>query len=248
MIVTNPLGGQNVLRFNHLAPPFDNPKVRQAAMAALNQPAFLQTQGRASGKSRTCFSVYPCNSLYFTTKGMDFIARPDPKKARQLLIESGYDGTPVVLLQTTDATLIARFGGVASQLLREAGFKVDIQSMDLQTQATRRNRKDGWSILITGSPGVTVKNPVSNFYLSGACEKAWPGWPCDKELEKLRDEFARAGDDKTRKEFAERVQVRSMEIGAYVPLGEIVTARAVRKTVNGLLSGYYMVLWNIEKP
>jgi hypothetical protein len=38
-----------------------------------------------------------------------------------------------------------------------------------------------------------------------------------------------------------------MEIGAYVPLGEYVIAKAVRKNVKGLLSSYNMVLWNVEK-
>ena len=37
MLELNPLGGQNYLRFNQLEPPFDNPKVRRAAMAALNK-------------------------------------------------------------------------------------------------------------------------------------------------------------------------------------------------------------------
>jgi peptide/nickel transport system substrate-binding protein len=48
-------------------------------------------------------------------------------------------------------------------------------------------------------------NPISSFYLNAACDKAWPGWPCDAELEKLRDAFARAGDDKSRKMIAEQV-------------------------------------------
>ena len=69
-------------------------------MAALNQPAFLQTQVGIPEMYRTCFSIYPCNTPYATTKGMDFIAKPDMNRARQLLKDSGYDGTPVVLLET----------------------------------------------------------------------------------------------------------------------------------------------------
>jgi peptide/nickel transport system substrate-binding protein len=107
--------------------------------------------------------------------------------------------------------------------------------------------KSGWNIFITASGAATVMDPVSNFALSAACDKAWPGWPCDPELEKLRDEFARASDDKARKVLAEDVQVRAMEIGVYVPLGEYVRAIAARNTVKGLVQGYSMVLWNVEK-
>ncbi len=216
-------------------------------MAALNQPAFLQTLG-APAWFHTCFSIYPCNSPYFTSQGMDFIANPNLKRAHQLLMESGYDGTPVVLMQATDQTALTKLPGVASQLLRQAGFKVKMQSMDWQTLVSRREKKEGWNIFMTSTGAVTVMNPVSSFYLDATCyPKGWPGWPCDPELERLRDAFARADDDKTRKLIAEQVQARAVEIGAYVPLGEYKTARAVRKTVTGLLAGYSMVLWNVEK-
>jgi peptide/nickel transport system substrate-binding protein len=178
---------------------------------------------------------------------MDFIANPDRRRAHQLLMESGYDGTPVVVMLPTDQPTLRKLPAVAAQLLREAGFKVDLQSMDWESLVERRARKDGWNIFITGAVAVNVKNPVSSFYLSGACDKAWPGWPCDPELERLRDAFARAGNDESRKMIAEQVQVQAMKIGAYVPLGEYVIAKALRKTVTGLLPGYNMVLWNVEK-
>src|SRR5262245_61238008 len=54
----NILGFGGTLRFNHLQPPFDNVKVRQAAMAALNQPAFLRTQVGVPELYHTCFSIY----------------------------------------------------------------------------------------------------------------------------------------------------------------------------------------------
>ena len=38
----NPLGNQYMFRMNWLHPPFDNQKVRQAALAALNQEDFLK--------------------------------------------------------------------------------------------------------------------------------------------------------------------------------------------------------------
>ena len=244
----NTLGAQNYLRFNHLQPPFDNPKVRQAAMAAFNQPMFLQAQVGIPGLYRTCFSVYPCKTPYATAAGMDFIAKPDPRRARHLLKESGYDGKPIVLLQPTDLALSSKLPVVAAQLLRQVGFNVDMQSMNWQSLVSRRSRKTGWNIFITNSPAVSQMDPIGNFSLNADCEKAWFGWPCDSELEKLRDAFARAGDEDERKTIAEQVQVRAMEIGTHVPLGEYVTFVAARKNVKGLLPGTpNMILWNVEK-
>jgi peptide/nickel transport system substrate-binding protein len=216
-------------------------------MSALNQPAFLQTQVGNPEMYRICFSIYPCNTLYATVTGMDFIAKPDIHRARRLLKDAGYDGAPVVLLQQTDLTSEAKLPTVAKQLLTEAGFNVDMQSMDWGTLQSRRAKKDGWSIFLTSSSLVARLSPASFAQLSGACDEAWFGWPCDPELERLRDAFALADDEKERKALAERIQVRAMEIGTHVPLGEYVTATAARKTVRGFVTGYFLVLWNVEK-
>jgi peptide/nickel transport system substrate-binding protein len=179
---------------------------------------------------------------------MDFIAEPNVHKARKLLEESGYDGTPIVLLQPTDIVLTTKLAVVAAQQLRQAGFTVDMQPMNWQSVVSRRARKTGWHIFITNSPGVSLVDLIGSYPLSAACDKAWFGWPCDPELERLRDAFARAGDEAERKAIAEQVQVRAMEIGTHVPLGEYATPVAVRKNVNGLLPGRQtMVLWNVEK-
>ena len=197
---------------------------------------------------RTCFSVYPCATPYATVRGMDFLADPSPKRARNLLEESGYDGAPIIVLHPTDVFILAKLPVVAAQLLRQAGFNVNMQSMNWQSLVSRRTRKTGWHIFITNSPGVSQTDPIANFSLNADCEKAWFGWPCDAELEKLRDSFARAGSEAERKTIAEQVQVRAMEIGTHVPLGEYENPVAARKNIKGLLPGRQtMILWNVEK-
>jgi peptide/nickel transport system substrate-binding protein len=250
--LVNPQGSAYWLRFNHLHAPFDNVKVRRAAMAALNQPAFLKVQVGVPELYRTCFSVYPCASSNASEKGMEFIAKPDMKRAQQLLKESGYDGTPIVLLQPTDPVIITKLPLVAAQLLRQAGFVVDVQSMDFPTLAARREKKDppakgGWNMFVTGAAAVDLADPVTSQLMNASCEKAMSGWPCDEELEKLRDAYARAETAQARKSIAEQAQVRAMEIGTHVPLGEYLIPSAARKNVRGFVIGYMLVAWNISK-
>lgn len=54
-------------------------------------------------------------------------------------------------------------------------------------------------------------NPVSNILINSSCEKALSGWPCDPEMEKLRDLFARETDLAKLKEIAEAAQLRAFE-------------------------------------
>jgi peptide/nickel transport system substrate-binding protein len=252
IVEPNPLGYAAMLRFNHLQPPFDNPKIRRAAMAALNQPAFLRTQIGIPDMYRTCFSIYPCKSPYETSKGLELIANPDMKRAQQLVKESGYDGRPIVIMQPTDVAPAAKLPVVASQLLRQAGFKVDLQAMDWQTLVSRRAKKDppskgGWNIFLTFWASVDGLNPIAMNAVNAACDKAWFGWPCDAELERLRDAFARADSEAQRKPLAEQIQMRAMEIVTHVPIGEFQVPAAARKDLKGFVTGFFLVPWNVGK-
>ena len=57
------------------------------------------------------------------------------------LKESGYDGTPVVLMVPTDVVTLKTQPIVAAQLLRQAGFTVNVQAMDWQSVVSRRGTR-----------------------------------------------------------------------------------------------------------
>ena len=90
-------------------------------------------------------------------------------------------------------------------------------------------------------------NPVSAAFLNASCDKATFGWPCDVELEKLRDAFARETDPAKQKQIAEAVQLRVLEYPTHVPLGQFTTPTAIRTNVDGLLQTPSLALWNVEK-
>jgi len=89
-------------------------------------------------------------------------------------------------------------------------------------------------------------NPVSTAYVNAACDKASFGWPCDAQLEKLRDDFARETDPAKQKAIAEAVQLRVIEYTPEIPLGEYVQPAAMRKNVKGFLIAPVPVFWNME--
>ncbi|MFX7785098.1 hypothetical protein ABTJ92_23020, partial [Acinetobacter baumannii] len=68
-----------------------------------------------------------------TEAGMDGLLEGNARRARELLAEAGYDGTPIVLLHATDVASLANLAPVAKALLERAGFKVDMQAMDWAT-------------------------------------------------------------------------------------------------------------------
>jgi peptide/nickel transport system substrate-binding protein len=248
----SPVPLQYMARFNHLHKPFDNPKVRQAVMAAFAQQPFLQAQVGVKELYKTCPSMFTCGTPYASSFGSDIQSKSNMKKAQELLKASGYDGTPVVILKPTDLAAIQKLPDVGAQLLRQAGFKVDLQAMDWNTVVSRRAKKElpnagGWNMFFTAWVAPDIWNPLTNAAVGADGEKSWFGWPKDEALEKLREEFARATDDAKKKALAEAIQVRAFEIGTHAPLGEYVNPLATRKNISGWVIGPGDIYWNVKK-
>jgi peptide/nickel transport system substrate-binding protein len=246
----NPLGNQYTFRPNQMHKPFDNPKIRQALWYAFNQKDFLDAVIGDPDYYKVCKALFVCGAPLSSEKGMDGLLESNFKKAQELLKEAGYDGTPVVLMQSTDLDVLTNLAPVAKQLMEKAGFKVDMQSMDWQTLVARRAKKDlpnagGWNAFLTSWVAADITNPIFTGFLNSACDKAMFGWPCDPEMEKLRDQFARETDPAKQKAIAEAVQVRDTQSTSHLFLGQWYQPIAARANLAGILTTPVPVFWNI---
>jgi peptide/nickel transport system substrate-binding protein len=247
----NVLGNQFTFRPNWLHKPFDNPKVRQALFYAFNQEDFLKASIGDPEFYKLCKSYFPCSTPLSSEKGMEGLLKSDFKKAQELLKEAGYDGTPIVLMHSTDLYVLTNLAPVAKSLMEKAGFKVDMQSMDWQTLVARRAKRDppnagGWHAFLTGWVSADITNPIFTGFLNSACDKAMFGWPCDPEMEALRDQFARETDPGKQKSIAEAVQVRATKMVTHIPLGQWYERSLMRKNLVGMLQAPAPVFWNVE--
>jgi peptide/nickel transport system substrate-binding protein len=246
-------GLQYMARFNHLNKPFDNPKVREAAIAAFSQEAFLRAQVGVKELYKPCGSMFICNTPYGSTAGSDVQMKSNMKKAQDLLKASGYDGTPIVLMKPTDLASIQKLPDVGAQLLRQAGFKVDLQAMDWQTLVGRRAKRDpidkgGWHMFMTAWQAFDVWSPIANPTTDTRGEKStWFGWATDDKLVELRNKFMRATDEAEKKKLADQMHARMYEIGTHVILGEYDQPMAARKNISGFFVTNGNIYWNLKK-
>ena len=246
-------GLQYMARFNHLNKPFDNPKVRQAVIAAFNQEAFLRAQVGVKELYKPCGSMFMCGTPYGSTAGSDIQMKSNMKKAQDLLKASGYDGTPIVIMKPTDIASIQKLPDVAAQLMRQAGFKVDLQAMDWQTLVGRAAKKDpidkgGWHMFLTAWQAFDMWNPIANPTTDSRGEKStWFGWASDDKLAELRNQFMRATEEPEKKKIAELMHARMYEIGTHVILGEYDQPMAATKNVSGFFVSNGNLYWNLKK-
>ena len=247
------LGLQYMARFNHLHKPFDNAKVRQAAIAAFSQEPFLRAQVGVKELYKTCASMFICGTPYGSVAGSDLQAKSNMKKAQDLLKASGYDGTPIVIMKPTDLASIQKLPDVAAQLLRQAGFKVDLQAMDWQTLVGRRAKKDapdkgGWHMFLTAWNVFDVWSPIANPTMDTRGEKSgWFGWASDDKMVEIRNQFMRATDEPTKKKLADQMHARAFEVGTHAPLGEYNQPMAARKNITGFFITNGNIYWNLKK-
>jgi peptide/nickel transport system substrate-binding protein len=246
------LANQGMLRPNSLHPPFNNPKARLALAYATDQADFLAAGYGDEQWWRRCNSYFVCGGPNGTEVGMEAFAKPDLETARRLLAESGYKGEKLVLSTSNDIAPIGRMAEVAAASLRKVGFNIDLQVADWGTVTTRQQNRGtqeqgGWNLFVTTASGATMQSPMTNIGTNMACEKAWSGWPCDAEAEKLRGAVVDAPDEPSRKAAVEALHRRLAEMQPYRVLGQFDQPYASRTNVSGVLKAPVMLFWNIEK-
>lgn len=248
--IVSKFGFQAIMRMNHLQPPFDNVKVRQAIARAVDRDMYAGVVAGDPKLATNCAAIFGCDMPLESKEG---IPARDVAAAKALLQEAGVDfSKPIVMLHVANAPGIAALGNVTRQLLVDLGFKVEMVPMDFQTFATRRLNtgpvaSGGWNLAHTTNSVPDQGNPLSNPFLvaTGHPTAAW-GWPTDPQTEELRLKFATAAPDE-RKKISSAIQVRAYEQVPYLPLAQFTTPSAWRNNLQGVLKSPVMLLYNIEK-
>ena len=148
-------GFQFIVRFNHLHPPFNNPKMRQAALLAMNQEAFLRAQMVYQRPLQALHLDLPvrlavaCDKTAYFTGKPQFEAGAEAAQGSRLRRQAGRPHAAHRL------HLLNKLPPVMAQLLKQAGFNVDMQAMDWQTLVARRAKKDA-----PGRAAGTCSSPV----------------------------------------------------------------------------------------
>lgn len=251
--IRDTLGYQTMGRLNFLHPPFDNKKVRQAALKALDQEAVLAALIGNPDYYTVCGAIFGCGTPLASDGGSQSLTSGgDAEAAKALLAEAGYDGTPVVLMQPTDVVTLTAQPVVAAQALRNAGFTVDLQPMDWQSLVTRRANQGapadgGWNVFFTNWMVPEINNPLGSVMLNGRGSDGWFGWPEDQQIEELTAEFIAASDLAAQQEVAGRIQDHTLDNVLYIPLGQYQQAQVRRSNIVDMIPSPVPLFWNVDK-
>ena len=169
---------------------------------------------------------------------MEDVLNGNAAKAKQLLKEAGYDGTPIVLMQSTDLQVLTNLAPVAKAQL-ERGRLQGRHAVDGLADAGRPPRQEGPAgqgrlarlpDLVGGG-----RHPQSGDgrLLQRLVRQGDVRLAVRREIEKLRDQFAKETDPAKQKEIAEDLQKYWVDHPTHVNLGQWYAPLALRNNVDG---------------
>ena len=98
----DPFGSMGTLRFNHLHPPFDNVKWRQAILAVADQVDFMVAYAGDPQNWKPCPSFFTCGTPMASNAGSEALTgKRDFDKGRKLIADAGYKGEKIILLDAS---------------------------------------------------------------------------------------------------------------------------------------------------
>ena len=234
-------------RVNQASKPFDDPDIRRVLWQLVDQHEVLQALGiDAKYTVPYCPSFWMCDTPLQSSVGAEIAAHPSIEAARAALKKTKYAGEKVVILQATDIEALKVSSEVLADLLKRAGFNVELQATDWATLLARRNNRASWSAFGVTVAGFDLASPLTNFYVTGNCID-YAGWQCDDRVTKLLPAFAHAVTFDERKKIADELQVALYDSTPAVMWGQFAQPAAYRATLKGMIPSAIPVFWNVEK-
>jgi len=252
--VLNDLGIIGFIRLNHLHPPFDNPKAREAMLYVVNQLDVMRATFGDERYFNACDSLFGCGTAMHNDVNTDWFKHgQDLEKAAQLFKEAGYNGEPVVILQGTTLPMPNMAAQLIAQWLQKAGINAQLAPSDWGGVVSRRAvmappAEGGWNIFITYNPTSTFNSPIlfPGWQMNG--KKGFFGWPDDPKLEDMRKAWTFAKTEDERLEIARQMQQEGWDFIPHILAGQWKSPVAMRRNVSGFLPVPDLIpFWNVEK-
>jgi len=250
-IDTLPLLG--IMRFNHLYPPFNDKKIRQAILPAVSQQDnMVAIVGTDSDLYRTGVGVFTPGTPLANDAGLEPLTGPRSiDRAKQLLKEAGYTDQMIRQLGPTDILAPSAMAQVTADMFRRLEVNLDLVLTDWGTVVQRRASREpldkgGWSVFCTAFNAYDFVDPAGHFPLRGNGQNAWFGWPSVPRLEELRNAWFEAPDLEAQKKIAREMQTVAIDEVVYVPLGAYLSITAMRNNLQNRVSGP-PIFWDIKR-
>jgi peptide/nickel transport system substrate-binding protein len=225
-----------VVIMNTVAGPMSNQTIRQAVQAAIE----VESSGQAThgaGYFELGPGIMLPQTIWNSEVSAELYNQNNPEKARQLLEEAGYDGTPVRFLCTQEDLGDYNAAVVAQQQMEAAGFTVELEVTDEATLDENLEDDERWDL--TTNAIVFRPDPV---LIAPFASCSWDGGWCSDEKVATVERLQTEADFETRYAALEELQRLWYEQAPMVKLVNNYGVAALTSNVQGLLGRMHFEL------
>jgi peptide/nickel transport system substrate-binding protein len=234
-----------IMRFNQLYPPFDNRAVRRVMVGVIDQAAAMQAvAGNDPKEWADRIGLFGPGMPLANNAGIEAMTGArDPDKAKRDLVAAGYRGEPILFLDPADVAELHALNLVGADALRQAGFNVEVASLDLGSVARRRQNRDppasgGWNVTCTLMDSAYAFTPPGLFPLRGNGARGPWGWSMSPRIEELLQAWYDAPDLAREKAACRELQMALWNDVPYIPMGQYSQKTAYRRTITDIPIGF----------
>ncbi|OZI75216.1 peptide ABC transporter substrate-binding protein [Bordetella genomosp. 12] len=220
--------------------PTDKPQVRQAIRTAVHVDDIMKVIG-ASRKNHSM--VYPDGAYYGGDVTNGRYNENDPKKARDLLKEAGYQDEPIVLQTNNNYDYMRDSILVLSEQLKKAGMNVKIDITDWTSNASNlQTGKGNWNVSTTSF----CSNPILGPQQWQSMIYNFPHVKNDKVLDDAYETFYKTGDLEGRKKAWLDIEQRVLDQAYLIKVADRGNVQILNTRKVGGFEPYYMNhFWNV---
>ena len=166
--------------------------------------------------------------------------------ARQLLAESEYDGTPVVILNQRENLVYTQTAVALKTQLEAIGFSVDLQLLDGATVVEKRGQKDAWDIHINA---FRAPDPDPQVYGAWMGTNKWIGnWDDEYsgKMDEIFDRMVREVNQTARYDIVREWYAYFYETVPYVKVVDYNGLIIASPSVSGYAAYTSPFFWNVK--
>jgi peptide/nickel transport system substrate-binding protein len=226
--------------FNTKVPPFNDVRLRQAALMALDMEEIMLSVGKDKANIELDPWHYAQGSAWYSNAGLPYYNLKDKAGARKLMQEAGYNGQPIRFMTTTHYPWAYDMAIPMVAQLTAIGFNIKMEVMDWPTLVSRRAKVEEWEMFTTA--GGISQDPIM---LSQTYDGTYPGWYSSPVATEALKVIARVEDFNQRFKAMEDMVVTGMKEAQSVRPGNLFEYRAYRSNVKGLPKYHEALLFNV---
>ncbi len=188
----------------------------------------------------------PGSQWYDEQAGKDLYNSKDIEKAKELLAQSSYDGSPIVILDQKDNPVYQQTATALQTQLEAIGFTVDLQLLDNATVVDKRSQKDAWDIHVNS---FKAPDPDPQVYGAWMGTNKWIGnWDdsYSREMDEIFERMLTTVDQAERYKIVQEWYAKFYETVPYVKIVDydgLYIASQTLKDYSNFTTPYFWNVW-----